>query len=84
MADPARSGMEGGEEDGREEGEEEEEEDKGVLLSVVLDGVKGESYLLVLDARDLREVARADVGRGRVVGFGFHGVHVKEYKAAEV
>lgn len=52
------------------------EEDGGVLLSVVLDGVGGESYLLVLDARDLSEIGRANVGG--VVGFGFHGVHVKD------
>jgi torulene dioxygenase len=51
------------------------EEDDGVLLSVVLDGGRGESYLLCLDARTLKEVGRAKVGC--VVGFGFHGVHVK-------
>lgn len=50
------------------------EEDAGVLLTVVLDGQEGKSYLLVLNARDLTEVARADVGK--VVGFGFHGTHV--------
>ncbi|MCJ1326545.1 hypothetical protein MMC10_003210 [Thelotrema lepadinum] len=38
-----------------------EYEDDGVLLSVVVDGVKEESYLLVLDARDLREVGRAEM-----------------------
>ena len=47
------------------------EEDKGVLLSVVLDGYKGKSYLLVLDARTMKEVGRAAM-RG-AVGFGFHG-----------
>jgi len=46
-------------------------EDDGVLLSVVLDGVSGRSYLLVLDARDMTEVARAETKI--VVGFGFHG-----------
>jgi torulene dioxygenase len=51
-----------------------DEEDAGVLLVVVLDGFESTSYLLVLDAKDLTEVARADVGR--VVGFGFHGTHV--------
>lgn len=50
------------------------EEDEGMLLSVVLDGVRGRSYLVVLDARNLKEVGRAGV-KG-VVGFGFHGVHV--------
>lgn len=51
-----------------------ESEDDGVLLSVVLDGLRGYSYLLCLDARNLTELGRAEV-RG-VVGFGFHGQHV--------
>jgi torulene dioxygenase len=54
------------------------EEDAGLLLSVVLDGRKvGEesSFLLVLDAKTLKELGRAEVGG--VVGFGFHGVHLK-------
>ncbi|KAF2683855.1 hypothetical protein K458DRAFT_432042 [Lentithecium fluviatile CBS 122367] len=46
-------------------------EDDGVLLSVVLDGVEGRSYLLVLDARDLREVGRAEMMGP--MSFGFHG-----------
>jgi torulene dioxygenase len=50
-------------------------EDDGVLLSVVLDGTKGKSYLLCLDARTMREVGRASLQC--VVGFGFHGQHVK-------
>lgn len=52
----------------------EDDEDAGVLLSVVLDGVGGNSYLLVLDAKTLEEVGKAHV-KG-VLGFGFHGVHV--------
>lgn len=52
------------------------EEDGGVLLSVVLDGFRGKSYLLVLDARTMQEVARAHVDG--VIGFGFHGLYVKE------
>ena len=51
------------------------EEDDGVLLSVVLDGPLGKSYLLVLDARTMEEVGRAHVDGA--VGFGFHGLHVK-------
>jgi torulene dioxygenase len=51
------------------------EEDDGVLLSVVLDGIKGSSFLLCLDARTMLEVGRAEVGG--VVGFGFHGLHIK-------
>ncbi|KAI9802142.1 MAG: hypothetical protein M1833_002063 [Piccolia ochrophora] len=50
------------------------QEDDGVVLSVVLDGMKGQSYLLCLDARTMREMGRAEVGSA--VGFGFHGVHV--------
>ncbi|KAF9888776.1 hypothetical protein FE257_008352 [Aspergillus nanangensis] len=49
-------------------------EDDGILLSVVLDGYSGKSYLLCLDARSLRELGRADVNGP--VSFGFHGQHV--------
>jgi len=48
-----------------------EDEDDGVLLSVVLDGGTGTSFLLVLDAADLAEVARAKVPHH--IPFGFHG-----------
>jgi carotenoid cleavage dioxygenase-like enzyme len=48
-----------------------EAEDEGVLLSVVLDGDRGSSCLLVLDARDLSELARAEVPHH--IPFGFHG-----------
>ncbi len=46
-------------------------EDDGVLLSIVLDGERGNSFLLVLDARDLSELARAEVPHH--IPFGFHG-----------
>ncbi len=49
-------------------------EDDGVCLSVVLDGVGGRSYLLVLDAGTFEEVGRAEMQT--VVPFGFHGCHV--------
>ncbi|ETN47148.1 uncharacterized protein HMPREF1541_01339 [Cyphellophora europaea CBS 101466] len=48
------------------------EEDEGVLLTVVLDGFEGKSYLLILDARSLDTVAKAHVDG--VVGMGFHGL----------
>jgi len=48
-----------------------EDEDHGVLLSVVFDGRKGCSFLLVLDARSLQELARAEVPHH--IPFGFHG-----------
>jgi carotenoid cleavage dioxygenase-like enzyme len=46
-------------------------EDDGVCLSVVLDGRRGTSFLLVLDAADLSELARAEVPHH--VPFSFHG-----------
>lgn len=48
-------------------------EDDGVLLSVVLDAAARTSYLLVLDARDLSEIARARVPHH--IPFGFHGLY---------
>ena len=42
-----------------------------MLLSVVLDGRKGNSFLLVLDARSLDELGRAEVPHH--IPFGFHG-----------
>lgn len=48
-----------------------QEEDDGVLLSVVLDARAGTSFLLVLDAGDLGELARAAVPHH--IPFGFHG-----------
>ncbi|OJD19576.1 hypothetical protein AJ78_00433 [Emergomyces pasteurianus Ep9510] len=50
------------------------DEDDGVLLSVVLDGLQGKSYLLVLDAKNMKEVGRAEVAGP--IGFGFHGTHL--------
>ncbi|HEX6732432.1 MAG TPA: carotenoid oxygenase family protein, partial [Pyrinomonadaceae bacterium] len=46
-------------------------EDKGVVLSVVLDASKGNSFLLVLDADSFNELARAEVPHH--IPFGFHG-----------
>ncbi len=48
-----------------------DDEDEGVLLSVVLDGRAGNSFLLALDARSLNELARAEVPHH--IPFGFHG-----------
>jgi beta,beta-carotene 9',10'-dioxygenase len=47
------------------------EEDDGVLLSVVLDAAAERSFLLVLDARDLSELARAVAPHH--IPFSFHG-----------
>jgi beta,beta-carotene 9',10'-dioxygenase len=46
-------------------------EDEGVLLSVVLDGERGTSFLLVLDAASLEELGRAEAPHH--IPFGFHG-----------
>lgn len=52
------------------------EEDNGMLLSVILDGVSGTSYLLCLNAQTMVELGRAEMDFA--VGLGFHGVHTKE------
>ena len=52
-----------------------EGEDDGVLLSVVLDAERGGSSLLVLDARDLSELARAEAPHH--IPFGFHGQYTQ-------
>lgn len=46
-------------------------EDDGVILSVVLDGEQGRSFLLLLDAETFEEQARAMVPQH--IPFGFHG-----------
>ncbi len=51
-------------------------EDEGVLLSVVLDTAEERSFLVVLDARDMTEMARALVPQP--VPFGFHGQYMDE------
>ena len=48
-----------------------EAEDDGVLLSVVLDAAAERSYLLILDAADLSELARAEAPHH--IPFSFHG-----------
>jgi beta,beta-carotene 9',10'-dioxygenase len=53
-----------------------EAEDGGVLLSVVFDSERGSSFLLVLDASDLSELARAEAPHH--VPFGFHGQYVRD------
>ena len=49
-------------------------EDAGVLLSVVFDSGSGNSFLLVLDAADLSELARAEAPHH--IPYGFHGQFV--------
>ena len=49
-------------------------EDEGVLLSVVFNAKNQRSFLLILDAKNLSEVARAEVPQH--IPFGFHGQYV--------
>lgn len=53
-----------------------EEEDEGVLLSVVLDADAERSFLLVLDASGMDELARAEVPHH--IPFGFHGQFARD------
>ncbi len=56
---------------------------EGVLLSVVMDANTASSFLLVLDASTMQEIARAPTPT--VVPFGFHGCFVaKEFGSPEV
>ncbi|KAH8670785.1 beta,beta-carotene 9',10'-dioxygenase [Xylariales sp. PMI_506] len=48
-------------------------EDDGIVLSVVLDGINKISYLVCLDARDMKEVGRAECSWP--IAIGFHGLH---------
>lgn len=54
------------------------EEDDGVVLSVVLDSNKGNSFLLVLDAKSFEEIARAEVPHH--IPFRFHGQYYGDIK----
>ena len=58
------------------------EEDDGVLLTVVLDGFEGRSYLLCLDAKDFAEIARAHTNG--VVGVAFHGLYVGAHQKQSI
>lgn len=50
------------------------DEEDGVLLTVVLDGPAGRSYLLALDPKTMTETGRAELAGP--LGFGFHSTHV--------
>jgi carotenoid cleavage dioxygenase-like enzyme len=49
------------------------DEDDGVILSVALNADQGNSFLVVLDARNLEEIARAEIPQP--VLFGYHGAY---------
>lgn len=57
-------------------------EDEGVVLSVVLDGPRGRSFLLVLDAASFTERARVEVPH--VIPHGFHAFFFEGWPAAGV
>ncbi|KAL7935145.1 carotenoid oxygenase [Trichoderma chlorosporum] len=48
------------------------DEDDGVLLTVALDAKRRLSSLIVIDAKNMEELARAEMPL--VVGYGFHGI----------
>ena len=53
-----------------------EEEDEGVILSVVLDGNQGNSFLLILDGHSFVEIARTKVPHH--IPFGLHGQYFQK------
>jgi carotenoid cleavage dioxygenase-like enzyme len=55
-------------------------EGDGVLLSVVLDARRGVSFLLVMDARTLEPLARAECPHH--IPFGFHGNYFPEVRGS--
>ncbi|KAJ3172655.1 hypothetical protein HDU88_005985 [Geranomyces variabilis] len=54
-------------------------EDRGVVLSVVLDGPHNSSFLLILDADSMTEIARANLPFH--IPFGVHGAWVNQLHA---
>jgi beta,beta-carotene 9',10'-dioxygenase len=81
--DTANGGATGWSEDGCSPGEPvfvatpgSDREDDGVLLSVVFDSRSGRSFMLVLDAADLGELARAEAPHH--IPYGFHGQFLRE------
>lgn len=55
-------------------------QDDGVILSVVLDSAKGNSFLLVLDARSFSEMGRAEIPHN--ILFGYHGAYFDKITTA--
>ncbi|MGK7392642.1 MAG: carotenoid oxygenase family protein [Candidatus Cyclobacteriaceae bacterium M2_1C_046] len=51
-------------------------EDDGVILSIVLDAESNSSFLLILDAKNFKEAARAEVPQH--ITFGFHGQFISQ------
>lgn len=57
------------------------EEDDGCLMSFVYDSIKKSSFLVVYDAKDMKEIAEVDI-QGRVP-YGFHCMFLKEHELRE-
>lgn len=55
-----------------------ETEDGGVVLSVVLDCIKETSFLLILEAKNFQEIARAEVPHP--IPLGLHGTFFPQYR----
>ena len=51
-------------------------EDDGIILTIVLDAEKGNSYLLILHANDFEEIGRAEVEQPILIGY--HGAYFSE------
>jgi carotenoid cleavage dioxygenase-like enzyme len=52
-------------------------EDQGVLLSIILDTAKKQSFLVILDAQTLKELARA--WTPHAIPFGFHATFLEKF-----
>ena len=52
------------------------DEDNGVLLSQVYDGIKRETFLLILDAKDMSELGRYYTGQ--ICPLSFHGQFIQK------
>ncbi len=46
-------------------------EDDGVIISIIYDHNQKKNFLLILDAKNMKELSRADIGR--LLPFGLHG-----------
>ena len=55
-----------------------ESEDDGILITFAFDGMKEQSYLLVLDAKEFTELDRSYLPYN--IPYSIHGVHFPEAK----
>lgn len=52
------------------------EEDDGIVMTTVIDTIREQSFLLILDANSFEEVARAEIPKGIHYPMTFHGEYV--------